>query len=147
MIVDNDFNHYFSHLKSSIDPCEVLSGRPFGGCGFVCRKLPGVVYKPISCVSDRLCGIELIVNHQVVLSMFGVYLPFDDRTVAGQEKYLEILYELQGYIDCCVSPCMILGDFNTRLPQASSLKRHWYIPLKVSLNEVSFYMIFVVTMI
>lgn len=125
-IAKNSLEPFWTHLKSSIDPTEVLIGRPYGGCGFVCKKLSGIVYRPIPCSSDRLCGLEIIVNQRPVLSIFGVYLPCDDHRLLSHESYLECLHELQGYIEHCESgPYMVVGDFNTKLPQSKVLAQRW----------------------
>ncbi len=50
----------WSHLKSSVDPEEVLQGRPYGGLGFVCKPIDGVIYKPIEVDCDRIMGLQLI---------------------------------------------------------------------------------------
>jgi len=124
---NNDFKSLWTNLKSSIDPTEILIGRPYGGCGFVCNNIPGVSYRPIQCASDRLCGVEVTLNDGPTLSLFGVYLPHDDHCLLTHELYLECLSELQGLIENCESgPCMVKGDFNTRLPQSNVLPRRWY---------------------
>ena len=117
---------HWHNLKSSIDPNVVLRGRPYGGCGFVCKKVPGIVYKPITCLSDRISGIELINNGKTILTIFGVYLPCDDHRLGSHETYIDTLNEVQGYIDNCSTPFMVVGDFNTRLPQSTSLSQRWF---------------------
>ena len=34
ILADRDLKTELSHLKSSVDPTKVISGRPHGGCGF-----------------------------------------------------------------------------------------------------------------
>ena len=85
------------------------------------------MYKPKECTSDRICGIDVLIGQKKVLSVFGVYLPHDDHSKEQCELYIEILHELQGYIDACESvPNMVVGDFNTRLPQTEFLQRKWF---------------------
>jgi exonuclease III len=120
------FRNDWCNLKSSINPCEKLTGRPYGGLGFICKKIPGVSYKSVLCESDRLCGVEIIASQKPVLTEFGAYLPHDSHK-GGMELYLETLHELQGLIDKCgTSPYMVLGDFNTQLPMAKTLGPRWY---------------------
>ena len=127
MVIESDFSPYWTQLKSSIDPLQPLSGRPYGGCGFICEKKPGIVYQPIKCESDRISGIEVIVQGKKTLAIFGVYMPFDDRRVYSLESYMETLSELQGYLDNESSlPCMVVGDFNAHLPQARVLTKNWH---------------------
>ena len=125
-MVHDEFRTKWCHLKSSIDPTEIRSGRPYGGCGFICNKVDGIVYKPIECTSERISGIDIIAENKRLLSVYGVCLPCDNNRVASNECYLEILNELQGYVDNSDVPCIITGDFNTRLPQASVLPKRWY---------------------
>ena len=73
---------------------------------------------------------------KTILTVFGVYLPFDDRRILNNELYLEVTHELQGYVDHCGSPCMIVGDFNTRLPQDEMLSIGFGIEATGSRNEV-----------
>ena len=126
LVENNDFDNEWTYLKSSIDPTEQLLGRPFGGCGFICQKLDGIVYKPVACKSDRICIIEVISGPKKILTLVGVYLPYDDNNVLTYESYMNVIQEIQGFVDNCDSPCMIVGDFNTRLPQSSSLSNKWY---------------------
>ena len=49
-------HNLWSYFKSSIDPEIVLEGRPYGGVGFVCKKIPGVTYVPINCDNNRVCA-------------------------------------------------------------------------------------------
>jgi len=127
LIKDKYFKNDWCNLKSSINPTEVLTGRPHGGCGFVCKKVPGVSFKNVQCTNDRLCGVEVRVSQQTVLTVFGVYLPHESHS-GGIELYLETMHELQGLIDSCGTiPYMVMGDYNTRLPMAESLSAKWYL--------------------
>ena len=139
-MIDDDFSSDWSYLKSSIDTTEVHTGRPFGGCGFICKKLDGIVYKPLGCVSERICGIEIIAGDRKLISVYGVYMPCDSNRVRDNECFLETLNELQGYIDNSqAAPCMIVGDTNTRLPQAITLSRKWYKTRGFSKRSCIFY--------
>jgi hypothetical protein len=67
------------------------------------------------------------VNGGPTISVFGVYLPCNNRYAVTHECYLECLNELQGLIENCENgPCIVMGDFNTQLPQTSPLSRQWY---------------------
>ena len=128
-ITYTEFPSYWVHLKSSMDPTEAAHGRPFGGCGFLCKKFTDqdVSYRPINCDSDRLSGVEVVRDGKTVMSILGVYMPFDDHSARCKEAYLDTLIELQSLIEKSESvPCMIVGDFKTRLPQTDTLNAHWY---------------------
>ena len=61
-----------------------------------------------------------------MLTVLGVYLPHESHK-DGIELYIETLHELQGHIDKCgTTPYVIVGDYNTRLPQAETLSSRWY---------------------
>ena len=51
-------NNRWLHMKSSVSAEEQLVGRPYGGVGFIAKKLPGIVYKPISMQYDRVTVVK-----------------------------------------------------------------------------------------
>ena len=125
--VIKDIPNVWSNLKSSIDPRQTLMGRPYGGCGFICKNIPGMVFNSILCDSDRISGIDVIVDKQIVMKVFGLYLPYDSNSKQCLDSYLETLHELQGHVDNCgTTPYMVVGDFNTRLPMSKTLAPKWH---------------------
>ena len=92
-------NNKLCYLKSSVDPESTLCGRPHGGTGFICRKAKGIGYKIIQCDSDRLYGLQLLINHHVVMYIYGDYAPYYDGSVEQTELYLEIIDQLQCLVD------------------------------------------------
>ena len=126
--ISDVFKDHQCYLKSSIDPTEVLYGRPYGGIGFLCKKMKGVAYRPIECLSDRLYGLEIIVNKKVIACIFGVYLPCNDHSQGQMDLYLETLDQLQCKVDNIHEsiPMIIVGDTNTVLPQMECLNPRWY---------------------
>ena len=62
----------WSHLKSSVDPESVSSGRPHGGVGFLCKESGDVTYR-----------------------VLGVYMPFYTGSSEQTELYIETLDLLQ----------------------------------------------------
>ena len=114
-------------LKSSVDPTVQFCGRPFGGVGFICRNMPGTAYKIIECDSDRLYGIQVFKNQEMVMSVIGVYLPYEDGTKDQTELYINTLDQLQNTLDNCGNaPTVIVGDMNTVLPEEEYLSDNWY---------------------
>ena len=117
-------------FKSSVNPEVVLNGRPYGGIGFVCKNLPGIRHNIIEFETDRIYGIKLIVSETVVLTVFGVYMPYENYSYEQMESYLETLDKLQIMLDKDTgknnSPVIIVGDLNTRLPQSPNLNKLWY---------------------
>ena len=51
---------YKSFFKSSIDPEETTIGRPYGGVGFVCKLMPGLIFKNINLENDSLVLYKLL---------------------------------------------------------------------------------------
>jgi len=118
---------YWSMMKSSIDPEVVLEGRPYGGVGFICKRIPGVSYVTIYTDNDRLCALQIKSNSKVLLTIIGVYMPYYNGSVAHIQEYIDTLEDIQCIIDTN-DPCpvMVLGDMNVSLPQGAQLSRHWY---------------------
>ena len=68
--------HLWSVMKSSMDPEKIQAGRTHGGVGFICKEILGMEYRSNYIVSDRLCAIQLLCNHSVILTVIGVYMPY-----------------------------------------------------------------------
>jgi hypothetical protein len=88
---------YWCNLKSSIDPDEVLLGRPYGGVGFICKRKPGLSYIPVPCDNERIMALQLVVN-KVCLTIIGVYLPYYDGSASQTVLYSETLSDVQSLI-------------------------------------------------
>ena len=113
--IRNELNEheYWSYLKWSVDPEVVLQGCPYGGVGFICRKLPGLSYRSINCDNDRLCALQILSDHKVLLTVIGVYMPYVDGTTNQLKAYSETLDDIQCIIDTNdPSPIMFVGDMN-----------------------------------
>ena len=80
----------WSYLKSSMDPEESNTGRPFGGIGFICKQTKNTTYKILDINSDKICALQIITNQTVVATIVGVYMPFYN----GKYEQIEV------YIDC-----------------------------------------------
>ena len=120
-------NNKWTHMKSSIDPEEILTGRPHGGIGFIANRVPGISYKPLIVDSDRISGVQLIASGRIILMVFGVYLPYFN----GRSEQIDLLCEtldiLQSAIDNMdSSPIMVVGDMNASLPHSSQLNKFWF---------------------
>ena len=114
-------------MKSSINPEEILVGRPNGGIGFIDKRHKDVVYRPIIIDSNRIAAVQLISNGQVILTVYGVYMPHFNGQSDQIELYSDTLDILQSTIDNIEpSPLTIVSDMNAALPKASEINRHWY---------------------
>ena len=106
-------NAKWCYFKTSVDPNHELKGRPHGGLGFICAQSEGrnISYKVIETSSDRVLGLQVLINYQVVLSLIGLYLPTRDSSAEQMELYLETLDQAQAILDgsCSAAPTLILG--------------------------------------
>ena len=118
---------FWVNLKSSMDVENTESlGRPYGGVGFICRKREHFQYKKVHVPNDRIDCIEVLIRDTAKMLVFGVYLPYYNGCSEQVALYSETLLQLQGLLDNCQHPFMVVGDFNASLPFASSLSRNWY---------------------
>ena len=122
------FSDSVCYLKSSIKSDTVLKVRPYGGLGFVCKKKKYISYKSLDVNSDRISVLELSVNNNVLFNfnIIGVYLPYNNQTSESLELYLDIIDKIDSFMDNSSIPTIIVGDFNTTLPQISRLTANWY---------------------
>ena len=122
------FHDKLCFLKSSMSADEKLIGRPFGGVGFVCNKLSGISYRPVEIESDRISILGVIRNRSVILTAIIVYLPYDDGTRFQTDLYIEVLDKVKSVLDSVSQsgPAIVLGDFNTSLPQKPTLSTNWH---------------------
>ena len=123
-----DMEGKWSHMRSSIDPVCYDKGRPFGGLGFICQKKDNISYRVIEEESDRVSAIQILSSESVIALIVGVYLPHHDGTVNQCEMYMDTINKIQGIVDMNEDgvPLLIIGDFNTVLPQMDILKTKWF---------------------
>ena len=135
------FSNKWCYFKSSMKTDEVALGRPYGGVGYICDLLPGVRYHVVECDSDRICCIRVIKNQKILLTLIGVYLPFDNHTVTQTELYIEVLDQIKCLIQDAndSGPTLIMGDMNTALPQQVALQDKWYCTRPFSKRSVMLY--------
>ena len=122
-----DQDDLWCHLQSSVKNTDrPISGRPYGGIGFVCKHFRNTTYRVMNISSDRVLGLQVIRNHHVLLNIIGVYLPCHDSTTDTMDLYLQTLDLVQSILDTCDAPTVIMGDFNTTLPEEVTLVDNWY---------------------
>ena len=119
-----------AHLKSSVNPEEQLVGRPYGGVGFICKPVPGLIYKFSDVCNDRICHLKVIQsnNNNVALNLIGVYLPYHNGSAEQVMLFSETLDQIQTLVEneCRGSPLVILGDMNCMLPKHRQLPHNWH---------------------
>ena len=138
--VAQKFSDKWVALKSSMDPSEIINGRPYGGIGFICSKSEGITFQSIDVESDRICAIQLSMNRKVLINVIGVYLPYNSGTSECMELYLDTLDKIRSVIDQHVeAPSILIGDMNTSLPQLSTLNQNWYKTKPYNMRSVMLY--------
>ena len=128
-VFNNNFKskNNWGELKVQYGFRNCLVDRPYGGIGFVARIIADIVHKPINVDSDRIGGIQIISNEQILMTLLGVYLPYYKSSIDQIELYCETLDILQSTIDNLEpSPVMIVGDMNTTLPMNQEFPRSWH---------------------
>ena len=112
------------NLKSSVPADEILIGRPFGGVGFVCRKLKHCTIKEIPHEDNRLSVIQIVNNKNILVTIIGVYLPYFNSS--STLLYDETLNKIHAIIESVNSPiiyfcqpCFFIcfADFLINLPK------------------------------
>ena len=90
--------------------------------------MPEISYMNIDINSDRICILQILSSHSVILTIVGVYMPFFNGSADHIELYVEVLDILQDVLDthAANSPMMIMGDFNAALPQSNQLMENWH---------------------
>ena len=110
----------------NIDPS--YTGRPYGGVAVACRTKENIVYTEIPIENDRVIGVKVLNNSDIVEILLYVYMPFYNGDISQTELYLEATDVLQSVIDeyAAVSHIHIIGDLNVRLPIEQMLHKNWY---------------------
>ena len=124
-----DSEGLWSHFKSSVDPEENLSGRPYGGVGFICKRANNKDYsfRIINIDNDRISALQVTKNGKVLLNVIGVYLPFYNGRAEQTILYTETLDAVQSILESCSNaPVVVMGDMNAALPQSEHLNSTWY---------------------
>ena len=140
-VFKNEFDRhiYWSYMKSSMNPDELIQGRPYGGVGFVCRKMSNILYKTVQCNNDRICSIQIISKNETLVTLFGLYMPHYNGSMEQIELYSETIDELQDMVDACGTPYVIVGDMNATLPQKTFIQRNWHKKRPFNSNSMLMY--------
>ena len=128
-ICDEVFKPYCVHMKSSMTSEDLtMAGRPYGGVGFVCKQKAGFTYDEIKCDSDRVMGLDISYNGCKVITVCGVYMPYNNGTATQTQLYIDTLNQLSAIIEVSSgqAPYMVLGDMNTELSNKATLNKNCY---------------------
>ena len=85
-------------------------------------------YVPINCESDRLHGLEVMFRGSKVLTVYGVYMPYNNNTPNQTELYMDPLHQLSLMIEetSGPTPFCVVGDMNAELPVKATMQHNWY---------------------
>ena len=119
--INSDFSSFgISGMESTV----FLTGRPYGGCGFLIRKNLLPFTGIITSVSKRFCALLLTINWVKTL-VINVYLPTNYGNMDSEQLYRESLAELKGFVDSQSFDNLIIAgysnvDFHTHLPHGGT---------------------------
>ena len=65
-------------------------------------------------------------GNQVILSVIGVYFPYENGTIEQTEMYIETLNKVKVLVESLIGPVIVIGDFNTVLPDRDMLSDYWF---------------------
>ena len=70
---DEDIVIYAKSGMTTTDPCYV--GRPYGGVVVACNQRKNMQYTELDIMSDRIIGIKVCNNSDIVEIVLSVYMP------------------------------------------------------------------------
>jgi len=117
---------HWTSLKSSMDPTRTNVGRPYGGVGFICRKMQDICYSEVDMKHPRLHCVKLSNGKTTIMYVLGIYMPFNDNRSESLSEFIEILDIITSHLETVSAPTILMGDWNTSLPQRKSLSETWY---------------------
>lgn len=88
----NNVEKRWIHMNVNLE--ETVVGRPYSGVGFIGNQIPNVTYVPLHMDTYRITGVQLIFCQQVILTVFGVYVPFHS---GRSDKYNFTMIPLTNY--------------------------------------------------
>ena len=85
---DKDIVIYAKTGMTTTDPCYV--GRPYGGVAVACKQRKNMQYTELDIMSDRIIGVKVCNNSDIVEIVLCVYMPFyngDTRPTAMLKQW------------------------------------------------------------
>ena len=109
-VLDSVSPDFYSYSLSSVDPSQLLIGRPYGGVSILWRKNLSHLCKVVLFDEDRLLGLKISDSRSSILAI-NVYLPY--YAEENIDKYFMLISKLAAVLEeNCEHGVMILGDFN-----------------------------------
>jgi len=102
-------------------------GRPYRGTGFFCKKNKQLSFSNIPTDNERIHFIRMKNCSKNIMYFMGLYLPYNDNSNESLEIYIDTLDKAASLIMLHDdAPTVMLGDFNTVLPQMEKLPKNWF---------------------
>ena len=102
----------------NIDPS--YTGRPYGGVAVACRTKENIVYTEIPIENDRVIGVKVLNNSDIVEILLYVYMPFYNGDISQTEVYLRRHYTVRFArtepADCPVHGSIVTCDMSLKCP-------------------------------
>ena len=118
MLLNSCHSDYYGYGVSPVDATlGIISGRPYGGVGFLWKKGLDANVSMIECEFDWLCGIKICDGKKEYV-LINVYLPCE--CVDNRDDYSDCLAKRNVVIENINSTCItVIGDFNANLSKHS----------------------------
>ena len=119
MLLNSCHSDYYGYGVSPVDATlDIISGRPYGGVGFLWKKGLDADVSIIECEFDWLCCIKICDGKKEYI-LINVYLPYE--CVDNRDDYSDCLAKLNVIIENINSTCItVIGDFNANLSKQSA---------------------------
>ena len=117
-ILNNVHDDFYGYGISPVDCTKgVLSGRPYGGVGFLWRKSLDLSISVVETKHDWL-GCIKITDCNKVFFLINVYMPYESDV--NLDKYQDCLGKLSVFMQETASTCIsVVGDFNADISKTS----------------------------
>ena len=136
------FDGFGSSAMAKSSESKVLSGRPFGGTGFVYNKKFAKCLKPLLNYShERLTVLELSMDEGRII-LINVYFPYYNSR--DLENYTSLYKDTVGFADSVMhsnrdASFILMADFNCSLYDTSHRYTRLLLPLFEKYNLMSAY--------
>ena len=135
-----DFDGFGTSAMAKSSESKVLSGRPFGGTGFVYNKKFAKCLKPLLTYShDRVSVLELCTEEGRII-LINVYFPyFNSRDL---DNYTSLYKDTVGFVDSVMhsnrdASYIVMADFNCNLFDTAHRYTRILLPLLEKYNLMS----------
>ncbi|KAK2172077.1 hypothetical protein NP493_994g00006 [Ridgeia piscesae] len=96
---------YAKYGMTTTDPCYV--GRPYGGVAVACKQRKNMQCTELDFMSDRIIGVKVCNNSDIVEIILCVYMPFYNGEAHQTDCYAETIDMLQSVIEQFGAICPI----------------------------------------